>query len=185
MDKTISQHQKFPHPQIHHKTLQSTDSSRCSYCSTPLRPRITAQETAYSSSDGAPDNPPGIKKSLPLESKFFECRMLPQCNHCAAEVKNLITMRRSIRHLDACRLVETCSIRKVLFLLFPHEWKNAKEAGGEGSRGPRTENPQWGQSPHVGQTDGTREKPAPPPIISMNMTDTGLQGKEKGEKAMC
>lgn len=142
MDKTISQHQKFPHPQIHHETLQSTDSSRCSYRSTPLSPRITAQETAYSSSDGAPDNPPGIKKSLPLESKFFECRMLLQCNHCTAEVKNLITMRRSIRHLDACRLVETCSIRKVLFLLSPHEWKNAEEAGGEGSRGPRTENPQ-------------------------------------------
>lgn len=142
-EKAISpRHRKSPHPQNHQETFQPTNSLRCSYCSAPLSPRIKAQGTAYSSNDRAPDNPPGIKKSLPLESKFFECKMLPRCNHCTAEVKNLITMRRSIRHLDPRRLVATCSIRKVLFLLFPHERKNTREAGGAGSRGPRTENPQ-------------------------------------------
>lgn len=48
------------------------------------------------------------------ESKFFECKRLVQHNHLPEAEANLITRRRSIRHLNLSCLLETRAIVKIL-----------------------------------------------------------------------
>lgn len=48
------------------------------------------------------------------EPKFFECKRLIQFNHLPEPEANLITRRRSIRHLNLSWLLETCAIFKIL-----------------------------------------------------------------------